>query len=78
MNRINESNIHEEEKLTSKKAREIRKKLYNENRDFYKLVFINWANLPQNKSQIDNFFSSLKISFDRVAVFHNLNHNIWQ
>lgn len=63
---------------TSKgKRREFNKKLFNDNRNFFILLFKHWINNPENKPEVDRFYRELHILFLKVAPYHEINPKEW-
>lgn len=58
--------------------REENKKIFNSNQRFFELVIKNWINNPNNRKEIDKFYSNLKILFKKVSEFHDISSNEWK
>lgn len=69
--------LKEEGKSTKGKAREFNKKLFNENKDFFELVFKHRIHNPVNKKEVDLFYNQLKTLFFKVAPYHEINPREW-
>lgn len=62
---------------TKGKRREFNKKLFNDNKTFFSLLFKHWINNPLNKAEVDRFYSELRIVFWKVAPYHEINPKEW-
>lgn len=63
---------------TSKgKRREFNKRLFNDNRNFFILLFKHWINNPENKSEVDRFYRELHTLFLKVAPYHEISPKEW-
>lgn len=59
------------------KRRTFNKKLFNDNQNFFTLVFKHWIHNPINKSEVDRFYNELRIVFLKVAPYHEINPKEW-
>jgi len=57
--------------------RRLRKKVFNDHRDFFGILFIHWVNNPINREQVDKFYHNLFCLFRKVAEFHGINPGEW-
>lgn len=69
--------LHENGESAKGKRRAFNKKLFNDNQNFFKLVFKNWIHNPTNKSEIERFYNELHILFLKVAPYHGINPKEW-
>ncbi len=69
--------LHENGESAKGKRRAFNKKLFNDNQNFFKLVFKNWIHNPDNKSDVDRFYNELRILFLKVAPYHEINPKEW-
>lgn len=60
------------------KHREFNKKLFNNNRNFFILVFKYWLYDAANKTEIDRFYNELHTLFLKVAPYHEINPKEWK
>lgn len=58
--------------------REFYKKLFNDNREFFGLLFKHWLHNDENKSIIEKFYADFRIVFKKVAVYNEINPNEWK
>lgn len=59
------------------KRRAFNKKLFNDNQNFFKLVFKHWIHNPINKFEVERFYNELHILFLKVAPYHEINPKEW-
>lgn len=59
------------------KRRTFNKKLFNDNRNFFILVFKHWINNSINRPEVDRFYNELRIVFLKVAPYHEINPKEW-
>lgn len=59
------------------KRRDFNKKIFNKNRNFFKLLIKHWIHNPQNKAEIDRFYKELRTLFFKVAPYHEINPKEW-
>ena len=60
------------------KPRVFNKKLFNENKDFFTLLFKHWLNNPDNSGEINRFYWELKTLFIKVSRYNGINPNEWK
>lgn len=60
------------------KKREFYKKLFNDNIEFFKMVFKHWLNNPENESSLNSFYFDLKALFKKVAHYNEINPKEWR
>lgn len=70
--------LHESGDSAKGKRRAFNKKLFNDNRNFFKLVFKHWLHNPINNSEIDRFYDELNVLFWKVAPYHEINPKEWE
>ncbi len=59
------------------KRRVFNKNLFNDNQNFFKLVFKHWINNTLNKSEVERFYDELRTLFLKVAPYHEINPKEW-
>lgn len=69
--------FHENGESAKGKRRAFNKKLFNDNQNFFKLVFKHWIHNPINKSEVERFYNELHILFLKVAPYHEINPKEW-
>lgn len=69
--------LHESGESAKGKRRAFNKKLFNDNRNFFILVFKHWINNPINKPEVDRFYNQLRTLFWKVAPYHEINPKDW-
>jgi len=69
--------LHENGESAKGKRRAFNKKLFNDNQNFFKLVFKHWIHNPINKSEVERFYNELHILFLKVAPYHEINPKEW-
>ena len=60
------------------KKRQFNKKLFNDQRDFFDLLFKNWLNNSEHESMIRKFYYDLREMFKKVAPYNGIDKNLWQ
>lgn len=70
--------LHENGESAKGKRRAFNKNLFNDNQNFFKLVFKNWIHNPINKAEIEQFYKELHILFLKVAPYHEINPKEWE
>lgn len=69
--------LHENGESAKGKRRSFNKKLFNDNQNFFKLVFKHWIHNPINKSEVERFYNELHVLFLKVAPYHEINPKEW-
>lgn len=69
--------LHENGESAKGKRRAFNKKLFNDNQNFFKLVFKHWIHNPINKFEVERFYNELHILFLKVAPYHEINPKEW-
>lgn len=62
---------------TKGEIRLFNKRVFNENKGFFELLFKHWMNNAQNKTEIEQFYSDLRVLFKKVAQYHEINPKEW-
>lgn len=69
--------LHENGESSKGRRRMFNKKLFNNNKNFFNLVFKHWIHNPINKSEVDKFYNELHTIFLKVAPYHEINPKEW-
>lgn len=77
---MNIDKFEKEEKngKNKEKKRQFNKKLFNDQRDFFDLLFKNWLNNSEHESMIRKFYYDLREMFKKVAPYNGIDKNLWQ
>lgn len=69
--------MKKEEESTHGVKRVMTKAVFNDYKEFFECVYKYWIRLPDNKHDIEKFFSQLKILFKKVASYNDINPREW-
>ena len=67
-----------EKKSTKGQKREFYKKLFNDNITFVELLFKHWLYNELNQTNIEQFYTELRIVFKKVAPYNEINPDDWK
>lgn len=76
-NAIDDYNREAEEGATTEKRREFNKRLFNEHKSFFSLLFKHWLHNPENSSELHRFYRELKTLFKKVALYNEISELEW-
>jgi len=65
-------------KSTKGVRREKNKKLFNEHKRFFELLFKRWIIDDSNQQQVEYFYDNLRVLFWKVSEFHDISPNEWK
>lgn len=71
----NINQLREEKKSTSGKRRELNKKVFNDNKEEFKIIFDFW--LDNHYVEMEKFYKDLRYCFRQVALLHELDPELW-
>ena len=74
---VNEIQKYKEEQQSSVKEREFYKKLFNDNKAFFELLFKHWLNNKNNKSEKYRFYKELRTLFIKNSRYNDINPAEW-
>ena len=58
--------------------REFYKKMYNDNKSFFELLYKHWLRNSDNQVEIDSFYKDLNTMFKKVSTYNEINPNEWE
>lgn len=67
----------EHSKSTKGKTREFNKKLFNDYKTFFELLFKHWIYNPTNQSEVQRFYNELHTLFLKVSHYHEIDPKEW-
>ncbi|PAW37625.1 AAA family ATPase [Pantoea vagans] len=70
-------NMKDNEESTHGFKRKKYKKLFNEHRNYFTMVTINWIKRPENQKELEFFYNGLKQLFYKVVVQNNISKFKW-
>ena len=70
--------LRDSEESTHGVERDLRKKVFQNHKRFFELLFLHWVKSPDNRVQMNKFYSDLWKIYRNVADFHGINPNIWK
>jgi hypothetical protein len=59
-------------------TRDVNKRIFNINKDFFSYYFMHWIKNPENSKQIEKFYKDLSIMFKKIAPLRGINPNEWK
>ena len=62
---------------TKGKRREFYKTFFKKHENFYDLLLKHWLNNPSNRQEIDRVYNELRSVFKKVALYNDINPNVW-
>lgn len=76
--KIDEFETEELAGTASKKRREFNKDLFNKEKGFFEFLFKHWLHNPSNRSERHRFYMELKVLFQKVAPYNEINPAEWK
>lgn len=59
-------------------VREFNKKLFNDNKTFFELLFKHWLHDPDNAAAIEHFYADLRSLFKKISPYNEINPDEWK
>lgn len=77
-NKVNDFKEELEHSKSKKgKTREFNKKLFNDYKTFFELLFKHWIHNPINQSEVQRFYNELHTLFLKVSHYHEIDPKEW-